>query len=109
MFSDAQKAVQRTTTTDDKRLQNTLKRVGVNTIPGIEEVNIFSGDSVIHFTNPKGAQRRRALRNSALQRRRRTARPQRPQQLTGQPHCSSQGTVLRDVGHADLGPCCRGL
>lgn len=79
MFSDAQKAVQRTTTTDDKRLQNTLKRVGVNTIPGIEEVNIFSGDSVIHFTNPKGAQRRRALRNSAaLQRRRRTARTQRP-------------------------------
>lgn len=109
MFSDVQKAVQRTTTTDDKRLQNTLKRVGVNTIPGIEEVNIFSGDSVIHFTNPKGAQRRRALRNSALQRRRRTARPQRPQQLTGQPHCSSQGAVLRGVGHADLGRCSRGL
>ena len=27
--------------TDDKRLQNTLKRLGVNTIPGIEEVNLF--------------------------------------------------------------------
>jgi hypothetical protein len=26
---------------DDKRLQNTLKRLGVNTIPGIEEVNLF--------------------------------------------------------------------
>lgn len=48
------KAVHKTTTTDDKRLQNTLKRLGVNTIPGIEEVNIFKDDDVIHFTNPKG-------------------------------------------------------
>lgn len=48
------KAVHKTTSTDDKRLQNTLKRLGVNTIPGIEEVNIFKDDSVIHFTNPKG-------------------------------------------------------
>eukprot|EP00899_Mesostigma_viride_P023694 jgi/Mesvir1/4509/Mv03788-RA.1 len=47
------KAVHKTTTTDDKRLQNTLKRLGVNTIPGIEEVNIFKDDTVIHFTNPK--------------------------------------------------------
>ena len=45
----------KTTSTDDKRLQNTLKRLGVNTIPGIEEVNIFKEDTVIHFTNPKGA------------------------------------------------------
>ncbi len=49
------KAVHKTSSTDDKRLQNTLKRLGVNTIPGIEEVNIFKDDSVIHFTNPKGA------------------------------------------------------
>ena len=49
------KAVHKTTSTDDKRLQNTLKRLGVNTIPGIEEVNIFQGDDVINFTNPKGA------------------------------------------------------
>ena len=28
----------KTTSTDDKRLQSTLKRLGVNTIPGIEEV-----------------------------------------------------------------------
>lgn len=48
------KAVHKTTSTDDKRLQNTLKRLGVNTIPGIEEVNIFMDDTVIHFTNPKG-------------------------------------------------------
>ncbi|KAJ7538313.1 hypothetical protein O6H91_11G043500 [Diphasiastrum complanatum] len=47
------KAVHKTTTTDDKRLQNTLKRLGVNTIPGIEEVNIFKDDTVIHFVNPK--------------------------------------------------------
>eukprot|EP00252_Welwitschia_mirabilis_P015539 TRINITY_DN341_c0_g1_i1.p1 TRINITY_DN341_c0_g1~~TRINITY_DN341_c0_g1_i1.p1 ORF type:complete len:157 (-),score=53.55 TRINITY_DN341_c0_g1_i1:238-708(-) len=47
------KTVHKTATTDDKRLQNTLKRVGVNTIPAIEEVNIFKDDSVIHFVNPK--------------------------------------------------------
>ena len=47
----------KTTSTDDKRLQNTLKRLGVNTIPGIEEVHIFKDQSVIHFTNPKGAAR----------------------------------------------------
>jgi len=47
------KAVHKTAGTDDKRLQNTLKRLGVNTIPGIEEVNIFQDDTVIHFTNPK--------------------------------------------------------
>jgi nascent polypeptide-associated complex subunit beta len=48
------KAVHKTATTDDKRLQSTLKRVGVNTIPAIEEVNIFKDDLVIQFANPKG-------------------------------------------------------
>lgn len=47
------KAVHRATTTDDKRLQSTLKRLGVNTIPAIEEVNIFKDEMVIHFLNPK--------------------------------------------------------
>jgi len=47
------KAVHKTTTTDDKRLQSTLKRIGVNAIPAIEEVNIFKDDVVIQFTNPK--------------------------------------------------------
>ncbi|KZV53849.1 hypothetical protein F511_00115 [Dorcoceras hygrometricum] len=47
------KAVHKTTTTDDKRLQSTLKRIGVNVIPAIEEVNIFKEDVVIQFTNPK--------------------------------------------------------
>ncbi|KAI4973492.1 hypothetical protein ZWY2020_041020 [Hordeum vulgare] len=37
--SRKKKAVHKTATTKDKRLQSTLKRVGVNTIPAIEEVN----------------------------------------------------------------------
>merc|ERR1712097_36411 len=48
------KVVHKTTTTDDKRLQNTLKRLGINSIPAIEEVNLFmERGEVIHFTNPK--------------------------------------------------------
>ncbi|VVA91715.1 unnamed protein product [Arabis nemorensis] len=47
------KAVHKTNTTDDKRLQSTLKRIGVNSIPAIEEVNIFKDDVVIQFINPK--------------------------------------------------------
>ncbi|KAL9245191.1 hypothetical protein vseg_018869 [Gypsophila vaccaria] len=47
------KAVHKTTTTDDKRLQSTLKRIGVNSIPAIEEVNIFKDDQVIQFQTPK--------------------------------------------------------
>ncbi|CAO2835133.1 unnamed protein product [Amaranthus hypochondriacus] len=47
------KAVHKTTTADDKRLQSTLKRIGVNAIPAIEEVNIFKDDQVIQFINPK--------------------------------------------------------
>merc|ERR1712099_89822 len=48
------KAIHKTTTTDDKRLQNTLKRLGVNNIPAIEEVNLFKDNgTVIHFQNPK--------------------------------------------------------
>nr|GMC49170.1 nascent polypeptide-associated complex subunit beta-like [Ipomoea batatas]GMC74511.1 nascent polypeptide-associated complex subunit beta-like [Ipomoea batatas] len=47
------KAVHKTNTTDDKRLQSTLKRIGVNAIPAIEEVNIFKEDIVIQFLNPK--------------------------------------------------------
>eukprot|EP00892_Ulva_mutabilis_P006870 jgi/Ulvmu1/4555/UM002_0283.1 len=48
------KAMHKPAATDDKRLQNTLKRLGVNIIPGIEEVMIMKEDSnVIHFSNPK--------------------------------------------------------
>ena len=39
---------------DDKRLQSCLKRLRVNVIPAIEEVNLFKEDGkVIHFQNPK--------------------------------------------------------
>mmetsp|Transcript_1855 Transcript_1855/g.5936 ORF Transcript_1855/g.5936 Transcript_1855/m.5936 type:complete len:160 (+) Transcript_1855:79-558(+) len=39
---------------DDKQLQAQLKRLGVNSIPGIEEVNMFmENGSVIHFSAPK--------------------------------------------------------
>ena len=33
------KIVHRTAGADDKKLQNTLKKLAVNSIPGIEEVN----------------------------------------------------------------------
>jgi len=48
------KVVHRTATTDDKKLQTSLKKLAVNNIPGIEEVNMIKDDGqVIHFTNPK--------------------------------------------------------
>merc|ERR1719284_1832293 len=48
------KVVHRMNSTDDKRLQNTLKRLGINSIPAIEEVNLFMDNGeVVHFTNPK--------------------------------------------------------
>jgi len=48
------KIVHNTATTDDKKLQSTLKKLSVNTIPGIEEVNMIRDDgTVIHFNNPK--------------------------------------------------------
>lgn len=48
------KIVHYTAATDEKKLQGVLKKLMVNTIPGIEEVNIIKEDgSVIHFNNPK--------------------------------------------------------
>ncbi|XP_056018907.1 transcription factor BTF3 homolog 4-like isoform X1 [Ostrea edulis] len=48
------KVVHRTATTDDKKLQSSLKKLSVNNIPGIEEVNMIKEDgTVIHFNNPK--------------------------------------------------------
>lgn len=39
---------------DDKRLMQSLKRMGCNQIPGIEEVNLFlNNGEVIHFESPK--------------------------------------------------------
>jgi hypothetical protein len=51
----AHQVVHKTGATDDKKLQGTLKRLGVQPIAGIEEVNIFKTDgNVVHFVNPKG-------------------------------------------------------
>jgi len=48
------KVIHRTATTDDKKLQSNLKKLSVNNIPGIEEVNMIKDDgSVLHFNNPK--------------------------------------------------------
>merc|ERR1712172_250571 len=48
------KVVHRTATTDDKKLQSSLKKLSVNNIPGIEEVNMIKDDgTVIRFNNPK--------------------------------------------------------
>lgn len=48
------KVVHKTATTDDKKLQACLKKLSVNSIPGIEEVNMIKDDgNVIHFNNPK--------------------------------------------------------
>ncbi|XP_033127456.1 transcription factor BTF3 homolog 4-like [Anneissia japonica] len=48
------KVVHKTATTDDKKLQATLKKLQTNSIPGIEEVNMIRDDgTVIHFNNPK--------------------------------------------------------
>ncbi|XP_044082900.1 transcription factor BTF3-like [Neovison vison] len=47
------KVVHRTATADDKKLQFSLKKLGVNNISGIE-VNMFTNQgTVIHFNNPK--------------------------------------------------------
>ncbi|KXS12538.1 NAC-domain-containing protein [Gonapodya prolifera JEL478] len=48
------KKTHKTTGTDDKKLVSTLKKLGVQQIQGIEEVNMFKVDgNVIHFTAPK--------------------------------------------------------
>lgn len=48
------KVVHTTAATDDKKLQSSLKKLAVNTIPGIEEVNMIKEDgTIIHFNNPK--------------------------------------------------------
>ncbi|CAG8441359.1 1437_t:CDS:2 [Diversispora eburnea] len=48
------KKVYKTATNDDKKLQSTLKKLNVQPIQNIEEVNMFKEDgNVIHFTAPK--------------------------------------------------------
>lgn len=44
--------------TDDKKLQTTLKKMNVQPLQAIEEVNMFKADgNVIHFAAPKGKSR----------------------------------------------------
>mmetsp|Transcript_15253 Transcript_15253/g.17272 ORF Transcript_15253/g.17272 Transcript_15253/m.17272 type:complete len:169 (-) Transcript_15253:233-739(-) len=48
------RAANKSANSDDKKLQVSLKRLGVSAIPAIEEVNLFMEDeSVVHFKNPK--------------------------------------------------------
>ena len=48
------KAMHKSVSNDDKRLQTVLKKMGMNAIPGVQEVNIFHSDTVTQFVNPKG-------------------------------------------------------
>lgn len=49
------KKVHKSSGTDDKKLQTTLKKMNVQPITAIEEVNMFKSDgNVIHFSAPKG-------------------------------------------------------
>lgn len=48
------KVIHKTAGVDDKKLQGVLKKLTTNTIPGIDEVNMFKDNGeVIHFVNPK--------------------------------------------------------
>merc|ERR1719362_942589 len=49
------RTVRKQNTQDDKRLQGALKRLNVNNIPTIEEVNLFKkgDDTIIHFNQPR--------------------------------------------------------
>jgi len=47
------KIVKKVTTADDKKIQSSLKKLGVNSISGIEEVNMIKEDGkVLNFNNP---------------------------------------------------------
>jgi hypothetical protein len=49
------KKVHKNAGTDDKKLQTALKKLNVQPIQAIEEVNMFKSDgNVIHFSAPKG-------------------------------------------------------
>jgi len=48
------KVIHKTAVSDDKKLQASLKKLGLSPIPSIEEVNMIKNDgTVIHFNNPK--------------------------------------------------------
>jgi nascent polypeptide-associated complex subunit beta len=46
--------IHKTASADDKKLQSSLKKLAVNVIQGIDEVNMFRDNGeVLHFVNPK--------------------------------------------------------
>merc|ERR1711976_925305 len=48
------KTIRKSNNTEDKKLQTQLKKLNVNNIHAIEEVNLFQDNGkVIHFTNPR--------------------------------------------------------
>ncbi|KER28394.1 hypothetical protein T265_04776 [Opisthorchis viverrini] len=48
------KVIHKNAAVDDKKLQSELKKLNLNTIPTIEEVNMYKADgTLIHFKNPK--------------------------------------------------------
>ena len=62
-----QKKVHRSSGADDQKLQATLKKMNVQPITQIEEVNMFKSDgNVIHFSAPKGMPRRMQSRDTGL-------------------------------------------
>mmetsp|Transcript_31421 Transcript_31421/g.49072 ORF Transcript_31421/g.49072 Transcript_31421/m.49072 type:complete len:150 (-) Transcript_31421:31-480(-) len=82
------KTVHKTATGDDKKLQQTLKRLGANPIPQIEEVNMFREDgNVMHFSNPKVQ----------------AAFPSRTCVVTGTPEIKGLQELLPDIIH-QIGP-----
>ena len=51
------KIVHKASNTDDKKLQSQLKKLSINPIPGIEEVNMFKDDNtIVHFKKPNSKQ-----------------------------------------------------
>merc|ERR1712083_1262366 len=54
LFVEKKKTIRKSNNTEDKKLQTQLKKLNVNNIPAIEEVNLFQDNGkVIHFTNPR--------------------------------------------------------
>jgi nascent polypeptide-associated complex subunit beta len=48
------KVIHKTSSADDKKLQMSLKKLAVNNIQGIDEINMFKDNGeVIHFVNPR--------------------------------------------------------
>lgn len=50
-----QKRVRKNMSADDVKVQQQIRKLGCNTIPDVDEVNMFmEDDSILHFVKPKG-------------------------------------------------------